>query len=170
MKKKILLGIAAAAAIAVGSLSASAAGFAKTNTYTPGMFNDVPASEWYASSVSSSYELGFMKGTADGVFSPEGNMTVAIVAHDRVGQKQAIRIFFFCFFGKGADGFNLVGTAQKAGIDGVERRTKRLPMCGNLGHFGGKVEKGKAGIAAGMGRKKRGRQRADLVAASRKHR
>ena len=77
MNKKFILGIAAAAAIAVGSLSASAAGFAKTNTYTPGMFNDVPASEWYASSVSSSYELGFMKGTADGVFSPEGNMTVA---------------------------------------------------------------------------------------------
>ena len=77
MNKKFILGIAAAAAIAVGSLSASAEGFAKTNTYTPGMFNDVPASEWYASSVSSSYELGFMKGTADGVFSPEGNMTVA---------------------------------------------------------------------------------------------
>ena len=77
MNKKFILGIAAAAAIAVGSLSASAAGFAKTNTYAPGMFNDVPASEWYASSVSSSYELGFMKGTADGVFSPEGNMTVA---------------------------------------------------------------------------------------------
>ena len=75
--KKHLLGIAAAAALAVGSLSVSAEGFAKTNTYTPGMFNDVPASEWYASSVSSSYELGFMKGTADGVFSPEGNMTVA---------------------------------------------------------------------------------------------
>ena len=77
MNKKFILGIAAAAAIAVGSLSASAEGFAKTNTYTPGMFNDVPATEWYASSVSSSYELGFMKGTADGVFSPEGNMTVA---------------------------------------------------------------------------------------------
>ena len=77
MNKKFILGIAAAAAIAVGSFTASAAGFAKTNTYTPGMFSDVPASEWYASSVSSSYELGFMKGTADGVFSPEGNMTVA---------------------------------------------------------------------------------------------
>ena len=75
--KKHLLGIAAAAALAVGSLSVSAEGFAKTNTYTPGMFSDVPATEWYASSVSSSYELGFMKGTADGVFSPEGNMTVA---------------------------------------------------------------------------------------------
>ena len=77
MNKKFILGIAAAAALAVGSLSVSAEGFAKTNTYTPGMFSDVPATEWYASSVSSSYELGFMKGTADGVFSPEGNMTVA---------------------------------------------------------------------------------------------
>ena len=77
MNKKFILGIAAAAALAVGSFTASAEGFAKTNTYTPGMFSDVPATEWYASSVSSSYELGFMKGTADGVFSPEGNMTVA---------------------------------------------------------------------------------------------
>ena len=77
MNKKFILGIAAAAALAVGSLSVSAEGFAKTNTYTPGMFSDVPATEWYASSVLSSYELGFMKGTADGVFSPEGNMTVA---------------------------------------------------------------------------------------------
>ena len=51
MNKKFILGIAAAAAIAVGSLSVSAAGFAKTNTYTPGMFSDVPASEWYASTV-----------------------------------------------------------------------------------------------------------------------
>ena len=51
MNKKFILGIAAAAAIAVGGLSTSAEGFAKTNTYTPGMFSDVPASEWYASTV-----------------------------------------------------------------------------------------------------------------------
>ena len=77
MNKKLILGIAASAFAAVTAFSASAAGFAKTNTYTPGMFGDVPASEWYAPSVSSSYELGFMKGTADGVFSPGDNMTVA---------------------------------------------------------------------------------------------
>ncbi|MGN1121887.1 MAG: S-layer homology domain-containing protein, partial [Eubacteriales bacterium] len=78
MNKKFILGIAASAALAVVSvLPASAAGFSKTASYTPGMFTDVPANEWYASSVSSSYELGFMKGTADGVFEPEGNITVA---------------------------------------------------------------------------------------------
>ena len=78
MKKKLILGIAASAALtATAVLSASAAGFAKTNTYTPGQFSDVPETEWYASSVSSSYELGFMKGSSDTAFEPEGNMTVA---------------------------------------------------------------------------------------------
>ena len=114
MNKKFILGIAAAAAIAVGSLSASAAGFAKTNTYTPGMFNDVPASEWYASSVSSSYELGFMKGTADGVFSPEGNMTVA----------EAITIA-----ARVHDAYNAKGTAFSQNSYLLESRTGRLSRC-----------------------------------------
>ncbi len=77
MKKGFIFGAAAAAIAAVTVMSATATGFAKTNTYTSGMFGDVPAEQWYAGDVASSYELGFMKGTADGVFSPTGNMTVA---------------------------------------------------------------------------------------------
>lgn len=78
MKAKLLIGITAAAVLTASSIfMAGAADFAKSNTYTTGMFTDVSESEWYASSVASSYELGFMKGTADTVFEPNGNMTVA---------------------------------------------------------------------------------------------
>ena len=78
MNKKFILGIAAAAVLTAGSVfGTSAAEFAKANTYTPGMFTDVSESEWYASSIASSYELGFMKGSSDTLFEPNGNMTVA---------------------------------------------------------------------------------------------
>lgn len=77
MNKKFILGIAAAAVLTAGSVfGTSAAEFAKANTYTPGMFTDVSESEWYASSIASSYELGFMKGSSDTLFEPNGNMTV----------------------------------------------------------------------------------------------
>ena len=72
--KQFFVGLAAAALLAS---AVSAEGFTKVNTYTDGMFTDVPATEWYASSVSSAYELGFMKGSGEGIFEPEGNMTVA---------------------------------------------------------------------------------------------
>lgn len=78
VKGKLFLGIAAAAVLTASSVfTAGAAEFAKSNTYTSGMFADVSESEWYASSIASSYELGFMKGTAETMFEPNGNMTVA---------------------------------------------------------------------------------------------
>jgi hypothetical protein len=65
-------------AILATLLSASAsAAFAKTNTYTDGQFTDVPAAEWYAKEVASTYELGLMNGIGGGLFDPEGNVTVA---------------------------------------------------------------------------------------------
>ena len=75
MKKKLLFGTAAA--LAVTAITASGAGFAKTGSYTPGQFTDVSNDQWYASSVQSAFELGFMKGSSDTTFEPEGNMTVA---------------------------------------------------------------------------------------------
>ena len=77
MKKKLFLGTALAAVLAVTSITASAAGFTKPNTYKDGQFTDVTSDKWFASSVASSYELGFMNGTDDKVFSPTGNVTVA---------------------------------------------------------------------------------------------
>ena len=70
---KIFASFLAAAALAVGAN----AEFAKTNTYTEGQFKDVKANAWYAKEVASAYELGFMNGTDDEVFSPDGNVTVA---------------------------------------------------------------------------------------------
>ena len=65
-------------AILAALLSASdSAAFAKTNTYTEGQFTDVPAAEWYAKEVASTYELGLMNGIGGGLFDPEGNVTVA---------------------------------------------------------------------------------------------
>ena len=77
MKKNFILGTALAAVAAASAFTASAAGFTKTNSYTQGQFADVNTDQWYASSVASAFELGFMKGSSDTTFEPEGNMTVA---------------------------------------------------------------------------------------------
>ena len=73
MSKKALF---AALLAATFTVSAGAA-FEKTNTYTAGQFTDVPASEWYAAEVQSTYELGLMNGVGSGLFDPNGNVTVA---------------------------------------------------------------------------------------------
>ena len=71
--KKTVLALGLASALALGSYAA----FEKSKTYTDGLFTDVPASEWYAAEVKSTYELGLMNGTGGGIFAPEGNVTVA---------------------------------------------------------------------------------------------
>ncbi len=57
-------------------LSVNAA-FTKVLDYNDGRFTDVTADKWYAKEVASAYELGFMNGTSDTLFSPQGNVTVA---------------------------------------------------------------------------------------------
>ncbi len=74
MKK--ILGFAAAL-LSICAIGASAAGFSATKQYTDGQFSDVSSDKWYAKDVKSAYELGFMKGTADTAFSPDGNVTLA---------------------------------------------------------------------------------------------
>ena len=73
--KKIAVFLALLVALAV--INACAAGFEKTNTYTDGQFTDVPAAEWYAKEVKSTYELGLMNGIGGGLFDPEAGVTVA---------------------------------------------------------------------------------------------
>ncbi len=51
--------------------------FSKQNTYTDGMFTDVPANQWYADTVKAAYELGLAKGSSETTFSPGGNVTIA---------------------------------------------------------------------------------------------
>ena len=70
--KRLLIG-----ALLAASLAVTACAFEKTNTYTPGQFTDVPQTEWYAAEVANTYELGLMNGVGGGLFSPDGNVTVA---------------------------------------------------------------------------------------------
>ncbi len=76
MKKHFFLQ-AAVLAVLLGGLGARGADFSKTQVYSAGQFSDVAEAEWYAPSVASAYELGFMKGTNDTLFEPNGSMTVA---------------------------------------------------------------------------------------------
>ena len=63
MKKNFLLQATLAALLAASALTASGAGFTKSNTYTQGMFADVSSDKWYESSVSSAL-LTFFGNTA----------------------------------------------------------------------------------------------------------
>ena len=69
--KKFLVVLLAAVMLAVGANAA----FEKVNTYN-GNFSDVTENNWFYSNVKTAYELGFMNGKADGVFDPNGNVTV----------------------------------------------------------------------------------------------
>lgn len=81
MKKSIIA--AAALLIIVISLTAlcsandGMSNFKKTRDYTPGQFADITSGAWYEEDSASVYELGLMNGTQDGIFSPNGNMSVA---------------------------------------------------------------------------------------------
>ena len=51
--------------------------FAHVNTYTPGQFSDVKASDWFSNDVAMAYELGLMKGARESDFNATGNLTIA---------------------------------------------------------------------------------------------
>ena len=134
MKKKLILGTALA--LGVTALTVSGAGFAKTGSYTSGQFTDVSNDQWYASSVSSAYELGFMKGSSDTTFEPEGNMTVAeaITIASRVNDAYASKDT--TFDQSGANWYDCyVKYATEAGIitanqfDNYERNITRAEMA-----------------------------------------
>ena len=70
--KKFLAVLFAATMLATGTFAA----FEKVNTYDIN-FSDVKDTNWFAKDVKSAYELGFMNGKAEGLFDPNGNVTVA---------------------------------------------------------------------------------------------
>ena len=71
--KKILIALVVSGLLATGA----SAEFVKTGTYTENLFTDVPESEWYSAEIKNTYELGLMNGKGNGIFEPEGNVTVA---------------------------------------------------------------------------------------------
>ncbi len=60
-------------ALAAGSLS----NFQPVNTYLPGQFSDVPASQWYADEVQLAYEYGLIDGKTETTFQPDSYLTIA---------------------------------------------------------------------------------------------
>ncbi len=72
--KKIILAVIAAALLVI---SATAASFEKTQTYSEGQFADVLSNAWYAGDVKNSYEFGLVNGVGGNKFDPNGTVTVA---------------------------------------------------------------------------------------------
>lgn len=77
MKKKFFsLALALALCLSLPIMTASAAGFSRSRTYS-GQFTDIPADAWYANAVKDCYELGLMSGNSDTTFNPSGLFTLA---------------------------------------------------------------------------------------------
>ena len=51
--------------------------FENTNTYKEETFKDITDDKWYAKDVKQAYALGFMNGTSNDTFSPDGTVTLA---------------------------------------------------------------------------------------------
>ena len=51
--------------------------FERRRVYRQDQFSDVPASQWFAKTVASAYELGLMQGTSSTTFYPGGDVTIA---------------------------------------------------------------------------------------------
>lgn len=68
----LVAGLLPGTALAASDAAASGLGnFHRDGSYRAGTFNDVSADAWYAESVSAAYELGLMKGSGAGAFSPQ---------------------------------------------------------------------------------------------------
>lgn len=55
----------------------SFANFSPKNRYQSDLFGDVGVNDWFSGNVAVTYELGLMKGTGNGTFSPGNNVTLA---------------------------------------------------------------------------------------------
>ena len=70
----LFLAISMVLALHTPSFAANDTDFQKINTYQPGQFSDVSATDWYAENVKITYEYGLMTGKSNNLF---GNLTVA---------------------------------------------------------------------------------------------
>jgi len=69
--KKIVISLLLSLVLATGINAA----FQRINVYDND-FSDVRQTSWYANDVKTAYELGFMNGKSNGIFDPDGNVTV----------------------------------------------------------------------------------------------
>lgn len=82
MKKRILsFLLVAILAVTILPTYASAAGslsnFSKINTYTAGLFKDVPTTQWYADEVQFTYEYNLFNGKTTTTFAPDSNLNLS---------------------------------------------------------------------------------------------
>lgn len=82
MKKRVItvvliitlfMTVCSVSAFADGSLT----NFSAVREYYDGQFSDVTATDWFSSSVGTTYRLGLMNGISANVFSAKGNVTIA---------------------------------------------------------------------------------------------
>ena len=73
----LFLAISMVLALHTPSFAANDTDFQKINTYQPGQFSDVSATDWYAENVKITYEYGLMTGKSNNLFDVGGNLTVA---------------------------------------------------------------------------------------------
>lgn len=71
----LLVGLLPAASAA--EAQAGLENFTQRNTYAPGQFDDVAASDWFSENVKSVYELDLMQGVGGALFEPERAFTIA---------------------------------------------------------------------------------------------
>ena len=117
------------------ALTACAQGsFEKKNTYN-GQFADVAETSWYKNEVASAYELGFVKGTSEDLYSPNNTVTVAeaVTMASRVHAEYNGNAIAETAGGKWYDAY--VSYAKKNGIitenqfDNYNRNIKRYEMA-----------------------------------------
>ena len=91
-----------------------------------------------------------------------GLVDLAVVAHHRVHHHQGVR--FPELPDERLHNADLLLTAQKAAVDGLELQVQGLPVGGHLGHLAGHVQEGEPLEPAGVGGEKGGGQGAALDA------
>ena len=82
-------------------------------------FYDVEKDDWYYDSVSKAYHQGWINGTGDGIFEPEGNMTRAMfvtILYRVEGQPQTNNALNFDDVAENAYYTEAVGWASENGI------------------------------------------------------
>ncbi len=135
MKRAIISVVAATLCVLLLASGCYSAGFEKKLSYTDS-FADVGASEWYAAEVKSAYELGFMKGMSDTLFSPNGNVTVAeaITMAARVhasynNKAEPVASTSGSWYQSFVDYAVAEGIIEKDMFDGYDRNIKRSEMA-----------------------------------------
>lgn len=76
-KRMLSFLLALALVVTMLPVSYAAKPFEKTGKWDENNFSDVPSDGWFFANVKNAFELGLMKGTSNGKFSPEGSITLA---------------------------------------------------------------------------------------------